>query len=310
MKIIKWRKNKMKEFNERANKLKELIEDADYILIGAGAGLSAAAGLEYGGKRFTDNFPDFIEKYGFPDMYSSMFYPFKSSEERWAYYARHAYINNTGMEGTELYKKLLNLVKGKDYFVITTNTDDQFLKSGFSKERFFRTQGSYSKLQCSKACHKKLYDDSELILEMMEKTDDDLKIPSELVPKCPVCGEEMDLNLRKDSYFVEDEEWHEQNQAYVDFRRKAMNGKLLLLEFGIGYNTPIIIRFPFDDLMKNNENVNLARFNRSSLELTVQHNGNYYLVPENQLDSYISPDIKERYIPFDEDIGEVLDKLI
>ena len=299
----------MKEYNERANKLKELIDDADYILIGAGAGLSAAAGLEYGGKRFTDNFPEFIKKYGFQDMYSSMFYPFESSEERWAYFAKHVYVNNTGMEGTELYKKLLDLVKDKDYFVITTNTDDQFLKSGFSKDRFFRTQGSYSKLQCSKACHKKLYDDTELIMEMMEETGDDLKIPSELIPKCPVCGEEMDLNLRKDSYFVEDEEWHEQNQAYVDFRRKAMNGKLLLLEFGIGFNTPIIIRFPFDDLMRNYENVNLARFNRSNLDLTIQHNGNYYLIPEDEIKKYLSPEVQERYIPFNENIEEVLDEL-
>ena len=159
------------------------------------------------------------------------------------------------MDGTDLYKKLFSIVKDKDYFVITTNTDDQFLKSGFDKDRFFRTQGTYSKIQCSKACHNKLYDDEELILEMMEKTDENLKIPSELVPKCPVCGEEMDLNLRKDSFFVEDDEWHEQNQNYIDFRQKALNGKLLLLEFGIGFNTPIIIRFPFDDLVKSYEKI-------------------------------------------------------
>ena len=299
----------MNEYAERVNKLNQLIDDANYILIGAGAGLSTAAGVEYAGKRFTDNFPEFIEKYGFQDMYSSMFYPFKSSEERWAYFAKHVYVNNIGMEGTELYKKLFSLVKYKDYFVITTNTDDQFLKSGFDEDRFFRTQGTYSKIQCSKACHNKLYDDAELILEMMEKTDEDLKIPSELVPICPVCGEEMDLNLRKDNYFVEDEEWHEQKKNYIDFRQKALNGKLLLLEFGIGFNTPIIIRFPFDELLKSHENVSLARFNRSNTELTVKHNGNYYLVPEDELDNYISQDIKERYLPFKEDIHKTLDCL-
>ena len=150
----------MEEYNLRVEKLKELIDDADYILIGAGAGLSTAAGVEYAGKRFTDNFPEFIEKYGFQDMYTSMFYPFKSPEERWAYFAKHVYVNNIGMEGTDLYKKLFSIVKDKDYFVITTNTDDQFLKSGFDKDRFFRTQGTYSKIQCSKACHNKLYDDT------------------------------------------------------------------------------------------------------------------------------------------------------
>ena len=302
-------KNENRDYEERVEKLKRLIDNADYILIGAGAGLSASAGLEYGGERFKKNFPEFIKKYGFQDMYSPMFYPYKSSQEKWAYYAKHAYANNIGMEGTELYKKLFNLVKDKDYFVITTNVDDQFLKSGFSKDRFFRTQGSYAKMQCSKACHNKLYDNRELILEMIEKTDEDLKIPSELVPKCPVCGEEMDLNLRKDSFFVEDSQWHEQNQNYIDFSKKAINGKLLLLEFGIGFNTPIIIRFPFDDLMKSYENVNLARFNRSHLEMTVQHNGNYYLVPEDELDKYLSPETNERYLPFNESIEETIDKL-
>lgn len=302
--------NKKSTYEERVEKLKELIKDADYILIGAGAGLSASAGLEYGGERFEKNFPEFIEKYGFTDMYSPMFYPYKSSEEKWAYYAKHAYANNIGMDGTELYKKLFDIVKEKDYFVITTNVDDQFLKSGFDENRFFRTQGSYAKFQCSKACHNKLYDNRELILEMMEKTDKDLKIPKELVPICPVCGEEMDLNLRKDHLFVEDDLWHEQKQNYIDFSQKALDGKLLLLEFGIGFNTPIIIRFPFDDLLKSYENVNLARFNRSHLEMTLEQNGNYYLVPEDEIGKYLSPDIIERYLPFNESINKTIKLLI
>ncbi len=300
----------METYEERVERIRELIDDSDYIIIGAGAGLSAAAGLDYGGKRFTDNFPEYIKKYGFRDMYSSMFYPFKTKEEKWAYFAKHVYVNDTGMEGTYLYKKLLELVKDKDYFVITTNTDDQFLKSGFDEKRFFRTQGTYTKLQCSKGCHKKLYDDEELVLEMMEKTDEDLKIPTELVPICPVCGEEMDLNLRKDNYFVEDEEWHRQNRAYVDFRKKADKGKTLLLEFGIGYNTPIIIRFPFDTLMKSSKDINLVRFNRSNLELTVEMDGRYYLVSQDELDRYMDRDIIKRYIPIKEDIGETLDKIM
>lgn len=302
--------NNEKTYEERVEKLKELIKDADYILIGAGAGLSASAGLEYGGERFRKNFPEFIEKYGFTDMYSPMFYPYKSSQEKWAYYAKHAYTNNIGMDGTELYKKLFELVKEKDYFVITTNVDDQFLKSGFDENRFFRTQGSYAKFQCSKACHNKIYDNREMILEMIEKTDKDLKIPRELVPICPVCGEEMDLNLRKDHLFVEDELWHEQNQNYIDFSQKALNGKLLLLEFGIGFNTPIIIRFPFDDLLKSYENVNLARFNRSHLEITIAQNGNYYLVPEDEMDKYLPNEILNHYIPFNEDIEKTLNLLI
>ncbi|MBR5503937.1 MAG: hypothetical protein IKV87_05810 [Methanobrevibacter sp.] len=299
----------MESYTQRIEKLQKLIDNADYILIGAGAGLSASAGLEYGGKRFEENFPEFIEKYGFQDMYTPMFYPYESSEEKWAYFAKHAFTNNIGMEATELYKKIFDLVKDKDYFVITTNVDDQFLKSGFDENRFFRTQGSYAKFQCSKACHNKLYDNRELILEMIEKTDKDLKIPSELVPKCPVCGEEMDLNLRKDNYFVEDDEWNRQNENYNDFRKRALNGKLLLLELGIGFNTPIIIRFPFDELLKTYDNVNLARFNRSHAELTIQQNGYYYLVDESELDKYLSSDVMDRYIPFKENIEETLDKI-
>ena len=254
----------MNNISKKITKISKLIKEADYILIGAGSGLSTAAGIEYFGERFYKNFADFIKKYHFTDMYSSAFYDFKTQEEKWAYFAKHIYLNNVGMEATDTYKKLLKLVKNKEYFVLTTNVDDQFEKAGFDKKRIFATQGSYRYIQCSQACHNKLYDDSDLVKEMIAKTNEDLKIPTKLVPKCPICGEDMDVNLRKDAYFVQDEHWYEQDEKYGEFLDKAKDKKVVLLEFGVGFNTPGIIRFPFEKMTFENENWNLVRFNKDN----------------------------------------------
>ena len=251
--------------NETLNKIKKLIDESDYILIGAGAGLSTSAGIEYDGKRFYDNFEDFIEKYHFTDMYTSGFYDFKTEEEKWAYWARHMYVNDIGMEATKLYKDILELVKNKEYFVITTNVDEQFYKAGFDKEKVFATQGSYRYIQCKNACHNKLYDATNLFKEMLKETKD-CKIPTELVPKCPVCGEKMEVNLRVDANFVQDDNWYKQDKKYGEFLDKAKDRKTLLLEFGIGFNTPGIIRFPFEQMTYKNKNWYLVRFNKDNCD--------------------------------------------
>lgn len=301
----------MQDISKRFKKLQNLLETSDHIIIGAGAGLSTAAGIDYGGDRFKNNFQDFIDKYGFTDMYTSGFYPFKTEEEKWAYWARHIYMNNIGMSATDLYKQLLELVKDKDYFVISTNVDDQFLKSGFNPDKVFATQGSYRYLQCAKACHNKLYDATELDKKMLDNTSPDLKIPTELVPKCPVCGGPMELNLRKDNYFVEDEHWHKQSQAYHNYLNDAEDDKTLLLELGVGYNTPSIIRFPFETMTNKFSKWNLARFNRDHLEVVVNEHGEYKLLPVERIDTYnLENNFKERYIPFYEDIESTIRKLL
>ena len=299
----------MESFNERIEKLSNLIETSDHIIIGAGAGLSTSAGIEYGGERFKKHFADFIKKYDFTDMYTSGFYPFKSEEEKWAYWARHISVNNVDMPATSLYGKLLDLVEDKDYFVITTNVDDQFFKTGFDPDRVFATQGTYAKLQCSDACHDKLYDDADFVHECLEKTDADLKIPSDLVPVCPVCGKSMMPYLRVDDKFIEDEEWHVHSDAYHNFVLDAKYDKTLLLEFGVGFNTPIIIRLPFDAYNMNFKNWNLARFNRSHLEYSVNIGGRYHLYPL-EASSRLPEGIMDSYLPFDEDIECIMDKLL
>lgn len=251
--------------NETLNKIKKLIDESDYILIGAGAGLSTSAGIEYDGKRFYDNFEDFIEKYHFTDMYTSGFYDFKTEEEKWAYWARHMYVNDIGMEATKLYKDILKLVKNKKYFVITTNVDEQFYKAGFDKEKVFATQGSYRYIQCKNACHNKLYDATDMVKEMLKKTKD-CKIPTELVPKCPVCGEKMEVNLRVDANFVQDDNWYKQDKKHGEVLDNAKDKKTLLLEFGIGFNTPGIIRFPFEQMTYKNKNWYLVRFNKDNCD--------------------------------------------
>ena len=247
------------------NDIRKLIEQADCILIGAGAGLSTSAGIDYAGDEFKKEFAPFIKKYGFTDLYTASFYEFETEEEKWAYFAKHIKFADTGRKATPLYKNIYELVKNKSYFVITTNVDDQFEKAGFEKNKIFATQGSYSKLQCSKACHNKLYDNTELVNRMIEETDCNLKIPTNLVPICPVCKERMDVNLRKDAYFVQDENWYKQSKAYEDFVNNAKDKKVILLELGVGFNTPIIIRFPFEQMTMQNKNWNLVRINKDNV---------------------------------------------
>ncbi|MDN5316462.1 MAG: hypothetical protein PWR08_586 [Thermoanaerobacterium sp.] len=260
----------MKNYKERIKKAREAFRNAEYILIGAGAGLSDAAGIKYSGKRFTDNFYDFIEKYEMKDMYTSSFYQFKTMEEKWAYWARHISLNRFETPATKLYKKFYQLVKEKKYFVITTNVDHQFWKAGFPDEKIFATQGDYGYIQCAVGCHDKVYDDEELVREMLKKTKD-CKIPSELVPKCPVCGGEMDVNLRKDKYFVQDEAWYKACDRYNAFVNEIQGKQVVLMELGVGFNTPSIIRYPFEMMAYQNPNATLIRLNRDHPEGIIEN---------------------------------------
>jgi len=205
---------------EKLKEVADLLSTADAIVIGAGSGLSAAAGLTYSGSRFEQLFSDFISKYHFSDMYSAGFYPFDSLEEYWAYWSKHIFYNRYVPEAGEPYKNLLKILEGKNYFVLTTNVDHQFQKAGFDKERLFYTQGDYGLFQCSKACHKKTYENESLINKMVAQQQE-LKIPHWLVPKCPKCGEPLAVNIRVDQYFVEDNGWLEAQNRYHSFFKKT-----------------------------------------------------------------------------------------
>jgi NAD-dependent SIR2 family protein deacetylase len=252
-------------YEDRIEEARKAMQAADFVLLGAGAGLSAAAGLDYSGKRFTDNFADFIEKYGLEDMYSASFYPFKTAEEHWAHWARHIHVNRYAQGATDLYRDLLSLASRKEYFVITTNVESQFVKAGFPEERVFETQGNYAYLQCAKACHAKRYYNEEIIRNMLAATID-CKIPSALVPVCPVCGGEMDVNLRHNEYFVEDDAWHESCNRYEAFVEGILHAQVVYLELGVGYNTPGIIRYPFEKLTFQNKKATLIRLNRDDTD--------------------------------------------
>lgn len=257
-----YRKATIKDsYNARLLKLCHALKDANHVVIGAGAGFSAAAGLEYSGKRFTDNFQDFIARYNITDLYTSSFYPFQTEEEQWAYWARHIFMNRYDVPATDLYRLLLNVVKEKNYFVITTNVDGQFEKSGFDKERIFAVQGDYAYLQCANGCYEKLYYNENLVREMVRQTKD-CRVPPDLVPRCPACGGKMDVHIRKDCYFVQDSNWYASYERYQDYMEKACGEDTLLLELGVGYNTPTIIRFPFEQLAAQRRNITLVRINR------------------------------------------------
>ena len=249
------------DYSAEVERLKNEIQTADAIVIGAGAGLSTAAGFTYSGERFYKFFSDFADKFGITDMYSGGFYPFPDDETFWAWWSRHIYCNRYMDADNGTYKALFELVKDRNYFVITTNVDHQFQKAGFDKERLFYTQGDYGLFQCSIPCHNKTYDNKELVLDMIE-FQNDMKIPTGLIPKCPVCGEPMTMNLRSDDTFVEDEGWHEAAARYENFLR-TRKGKVLFLELGVGYNTPVIIKYPFWSMTAKNANAAYVCMSRS-----------------------------------------------
>ena len=269
-------------------KLKEKIEKADVIVIGAGAGLSTSAGLTYNGERFEKYFSDFKRKYGIKDMYSGGFYPFNSLEEYWAWWSRHIYINRYDITAGKPYMDLLNIVKDKDYFVLTTNVDHQFQLAGFDKKRLFYTQGDYGLWQCSRACHDKTYDNEETV-RLMIKTQKNMKIPSDLIPKCPVCGAPMTMNLRCDNSFVQDNGWYSAASRYEDFIRRHKESHLLFLELGVGSNTPVIIKYPFWQMTAKNPKAIYACVNHG--------------------EAYCPQQIKKQSICFDMDIAEMLENV-
>ena len=238
-------------YAEKIEILRYELETADAVVVGAGAGLSAAAGFTYDGARFIKYFSDFEEKYGFHDMYSGGFYPYQSLEEYWAYWSRYIYVNRYMDAPKPVYDELLNLVREKDYFVITTNVDHCFQKAGFDKKRLFYTQGDYGLFQCSEPCRSETFDNKDIILAMTEKQKDG-KIPPNLVPKCPYCGKPLTVNLRADDKFVQDNGWDKAAERYANFLRTRQNQSVLYLELGVGYNTPVIIKYPFWQMTAEN----------------------------------------------------------
>lgn len=237
-------KRSTESFSEQTARLKAALDSADAVVIGAGAGLSTSAGYEYSGERFEKYFSDFEEKYGFHDMYSGGFYPYKTPEEFWAFWSRYIFINRYVDAPKPVYEELLKLVGDKDYFVITTNVDHCFQKAGFDKKRLFYTQGDYGLFQCSEPCCQETFDNEREIRLMYERQEDG-RIPSELIPRCPHCGRPMTVNLRSGDSFVEDEGWHRAAERYENFLRTRAGLKILFLELGVGYNTPVIIKYPF-----------------------------------------------------------------
>ena len=298
-------KKKMNEFtgdySDKIDLIREKIQQADAVVIGAGAGLSTAAGFTYSGERFEKYFADFGEKYGFSDMYSGGFYNYDTLEEYWAYWSRYIYVNRYMDPPTALYKQLFQLVENKDYFVLTTNVDHCFQKAGFDKNRMFYTQGDYGLFQCSKPCHHETYDNEESVKKMVisqgyriengnltvpEGTQIRCTVPAELVPRCPRCGRPMSMNLRSDSTFVQDAGWGAAAKRYEKFMEDHRGQNVVFLELGVGYNTPGIIKYNFWQYAHNWRNA--------------------FYVCINKGEADIPNEIREKSVGIDADIAEVL----
>ncbi len=276
------------DYSVQINKLKEALNNTDAVVVGAGSGLSASAGLTYSGERFMKYFSDFHEKYGINDIYSGGFYPYKSLEEYWAWWSRHIYYNRYIDTPKPVYNDLLDLIKDKDYFVITTNVDHCFQNAGFDKARLFYTQGDYGLWQCSKPCHQATYDNEETVRKMLDEQTD-MRIPTELIPHCHKCGRPMTMNLRSDDTFVQDDGWYAAAKRYEDFVRRHKGLNILYLELGVGGNTPGIIKYPF-------------------LQMTAKNPAAIYACI-NLGECYFPMELKEQSICIDKDIGELLSAL-
>jgi len=276
------------DYSTNISRLQEALRTADAVLIGAGAGLSTSAGYTYSGKRFYQNFGDFEEKYHFHDMYSGGFYPYDTLEEQWGFWSRYIYINRYVAPPKPVYDHLLALVKDKNYFVLTTNVDHCFQRAGFDKQRLFYTQGDFGLWQCSKPCHNKTYDNENVVRRMYAEQSQG-RIPTALVPHCPVCGAPMSMNLRADDTFVQDEGWYQAAQRYTDFVERHAKGNVLFWELGVGANTPVIIKYPFWRMTAANRNATYACVN---------------------LGDAVCPDpIRNQSILLDADIGQVIEDL-
>ncbi len=273
------------DYSKQIYRLKTALKSVDAVVIGAGAGLSASAGFNYSGERFHENFHDFEIKYNFHDMYTGGFYPYDTLEEYWAFWSKYILINRYQDAPKPVYNKLYELVKDKNYFVITTNVDHCFQKAGFDKQRLFYTQGDFGLFQCSVPCHNKTYDNEELIRRMVSEQND-MKIQQELIPRCPVCGKPMTTNLRCDDKFVQDDGWYTASERYENFIKKHKNDKILYLELGVGGNTPMIIKYPFWRLTNQNPNSIYACINFG--------------------EAVCPPQIESQSICINEDIGKIL----
>ena len=293
-------------YEEQVRKLKEKIQNAEAIVLGAGAGLSTAAGLSYSGERFQKYFFDFAKKYPIRDIYSGGFFPFESTEEFWAWWSRSIYFNRYIDAPSDVYGNLKKIVEGKDYFVLTTNVDHQFQRAGFAKERLFYTQGDYGLFQSSRPTVAKTYDNQEIVEKMLEAqgfvrdnegifqlSEDKLlkmSIPTELIPICPDDGLPMTMNLRTDESFVEDAGWKMAAKRYQDFLHSHKGKHVLYWELGVGMNTPVIIKFPFWQYTEENPNAYYACLNLG--------------------EAGCSREISERSICLNADIGQVLRDLL
>ena len=276
-------------YSDNIQRVKRALAGCDAVVIGAGAGLSTSAGFEYSGERFERHFSDFEKKYGFHDMYSGGFYPYQTKEEFWAYWSRYIWINRYTDAPKPVYNKLFELVRDRDYFVITTNVDHCFQKAGFDKKRLFYTQGDYGLFQCCMPCHNKTYENKEIVYRMV-KEQKDMLVPTGLLPKCPVCGKPMTMNLRSDDKFVEDNGWHEAARRYELFLREHEGKRILFLELGVGYNTPGIIKIPFWNMTAQNPNATFACINYGEA-VTLE-------------------EIADRSICIDGDIGEAIESVM
>ena len=283
-----WTKKSTPDYSAQIKNLETALSEADTVVIGAGAGLSTSAGFVYSGERFEKYFSDFAAKYDIKDMYSGGFYPFATLEEHWAYWSRYIYINRYMDAPEPVYDAILKLVQDKDYFVITTNVDHCFQKAGFEKKRLFYTQGDYGLFQCSEPCCQETFENEAVISEMVMQQEN-MKIPTELLPVCPHCGKPLTMNLRSDDKFVEDEGWHQAAERYENFLRTRAGGKILFLELGVGYNTPGIIKYPFWQMTAKNPDAIYACINQGQ--------------------AVCPPEIERRSICVNTDIGQALQNL-
>lgn len=270
-KIYNLQKDKEKVYIKKIENVVKQLEDADAIVIGIGSGMTASGGINYGDSKLVKKwFPEYA-KLGFEGIMEIQSVFWNISEENvlsyWGYWAKHINYIRYESEVLEPYRVLKNIIGDKNYFICTTNADGQTQKAGFDKKRIFAPQGNYDSFQCSIPCNDdEIFYNEEMIKEMLKSINNENKIAENTIPRCPHCGNFLIPNLRCDEKFVEIP--HMKNiKNYEDFIRKNANKNIVFLEMGVGYNTPGIIRYPFEKITYKFEKVKLIRINKGMAEV-------------------------------------------
>ncbi|WP_029608954.1 deacetylase SIR2 [Mycoplasma simbae] len=250
--------------------LYNLIEQAEAIVLGIGSGMTSADGIGYTGARFEANFKDFIDEFKFLDMLQASVYHFDNIQNYWAFHSRFMELNYFDQPASESFLKLKEFLANKNYFIITTNSDNALEAAEFDEDKIFYIQGKYNLLQCSQMCHNRRYSNDDAVRKMIAEQKN-MKVDLDIIPRCPECNDFLEVNKRlKGKGMVEDERFFGEKAKYEYFIEQNKDKKILFWEIGVGYSTPMLIKHPFWEMTQKYQNAHYLAMNNKSYRLPAE----------------------------------------